>query len=114
MLHKFYVMRRKPSSLPDIQDLSSVKSHMKEDSHASKALMTPLLRMENQWRRPGGTKDSSIMTIIWEPGTLSLASRPALHATFWLHSCLPMMAPMMSTIQSRINPTMKNPSSIPV
>ena len=55
---------------------------MKEPSQESKALITPLLRMENQWVRPGGTKDSTIMTIIWEPGTFSLASLPALHATF--------------------------------
>ena len=65
---------------------TSVKLHMKEDSQASKALMAPLLRMENQWTRPGGTKDSSIMTSIWEPGTFSCASLPVLQATFWLHS----------------------------
>ena len=71
--------------LTQLQDCSpspSVKLHIKEDSQASKALMAPLLRMENQWMRPGGTKDSSIMTNIWEPGTFSWASLPALHATF--------------------------------
>ena len=60
----------------------SVKSQLKLLSQASKALMTPVLSMENQWRRAGGTNDSTMTTNIWEPGILSWASRPVLQATF--------------------------------
>ena len=59
-----------------------VKSHIKLLSQASKALMTPVLSMENQWRRAGGTKLSIMTTNIWEPGILSWASLPVLQATF--------------------------------